>query len=250
MAERRMFSKTIIDSDIFLDMPLTTQALYFHLSMRADDEGFINNPKRIQRTVGASDDDLKLLIAKRYLIPFDTGVVVIRHWKVHNYIQNDRMKDTQCIEEKSQLKVENGVYTMDTDCIHDGYSLDTQDRLGKDRLGKDRLGKDNMAASAKPVRHKYGEYQNVFLTEEEYNKLLDEFPDDYQERIDRLSGYIASTGKTYKNHLATIRNWARKDKEQEKPKAQQRPIKTGTAEELDNFYSMGRAWAEGHKNDA
>lgn len=151
MAERRMFSKTIIDSDLFLDMPLTTQALYFHLSMRADDEGFINNPKRIQRTIGASDDDLKLLIAKQYLIPFDTGVVVVRHWKIHNYIQSDRKKATQCIEEKSHLKVENGVYTMDTDRIHDGYSLDTQDRLGKDSIGEDRLGKDKKPSPAAAV---------------------------------------------------------------------------------------------------
>jgi hypothetical protein len=87
MAERRMFAKIIIDSDAFLDMPLSTQALYFHLSMRADDDGFINNPKKIQRTIGATDDDFKLLIAKHFVIPFDSGVVVIKHWKIHNYIQ-------------------------------------------------------------------------------------------------------------------------------------------------------------------
>ena len=79
-----MFSLRIVDSDEFLDMPLSTQALYFHLSMRADDEGFINNPKKIRRMIGASEDDLKLLIAKSYLIAFDTGVVVIKHWKIHN----------------------------------------------------------------------------------------------------------------------------------------------------------------------
>lgn len=219
MAERRMFSKTIIDSDLFLDMPLTTQALYFHLSMRADDEGFINNPKRIQRTIGASDDDLRLLIAKQYLIPFDTGVVVVRHWKIHNYIQSDRKKATQCIEEKSQLKVENNVYEMDTECIHNAYKPDTQVSIGKVSIGKDSIGEDSIAASAKPARHKYGEYQNVLLTDEEHDKLMSEFPDDYNQRIERLSGYIASTGKSYKNHLATIRNWAKKDEER-KPKPQ------------------------------
>ena len=140
MAERRMFAKTVIDSDAFLDMPLTTQALYFHLSMRADDDGFINNPKKIQRMIGASYDDLKLLIAKKFIIPFDSGIVVIKHWKIHNYIQTDRYKETAYLEEKSQLYVKgNKAYTlMDTECIQDGYSLETQVRLGKDSLGKDR----------------------------------------------------------------------------------------------------------------
>ena len=94
MAERRMFSKTIIDSDAFLDMPLSAQSLYFHLSMRADDEGFINNPKKIQRMIGASDDDAKILVMKHFIIPFDSGIVVIRHWMIHNYIQKDRFKPT------------------------------------------------------------------------------------------------------------------------------------------------------------
>lgn len=144
MAERRMFAKTIIDSDAFLDMPLSTQALYFHLSMRADDEGFINNPKKIQRMVGASDDDLKLLIMKRYVLVFESGVIVIKHWKIHNYVRSDRFKETVYQEERGQLEVKaNGSYTeMKTEClplgIPDGYQMDTQDRLGKDRVGKER----------------------------------------------------------------------------------------------------------------
>ena len=138
MAERRMFAKTIIDSDAFLDMPLSTQALYFHLSMRADDEGFINNPKKIQRVIGASDDDLKLLCAKNFIIPFESGIVVVKHWRIHNYIQKDRFKETNYIEERKLLTVKkNGAYTMDTECIQDGYSLETQDSIGKDSIGKD-----------------------------------------------------------------------------------------------------------------
>lgn len=134
MAERRMFAKTIIDSDAFLDMPLSAQCLYFHLSMRADDDGFINNPKKIQRMIGAADDDLKLLIAKRFIIPFDSGIVVIKHWKIHNYIQRDRYKETVYQEEKALLTVkDNNAYTLDTDCIQNGYSLETQDRIGKVR---------------------------------------------------------------------------------------------------------------------
>lgn len=113
MAERRMFAKTIIDSDTFLDMPLSTQSLYFHLSMRADDDGFINNPKKIQRMVGCGEDDLKLLIAKSFIIPFDSGIVVIKHWKIHNYIRTDRYKPTVYSDERSRLSLEeNGSYTV------------------------------------------------------------------------------------------------------------------------------------------
>ena len=145
MADRRMFSKSIIDSDAFLDMPLSTQALYFHLSMRADDDGFINNPRKIQRIVGCGNDDIKLLIAKQFIIPFESGIVVIKHWRVHNYIQKDRYKPTMYIEEKAQLDIKpNKPYTikndgendMDTSCIKDVSDMDTQVRLGKVRLGK------------------------------------------------------------------------------------------------------------------
>ena len=137
MAERRMFAKTIIDSDAFLDMPMSAQALYFHLSMRADDDGFINNPKRIQRMIGANDDDLKVLIAKSFVICFESGVVVIKHWKIHNYIQTDRYKPTAYQEEKALLtEKKNKAYTLDTECIQNGYTLDTQVRLGKDSIGK------------------------------------------------------------------------------------------------------------------
>jgi hypothetical protein len=132
MAERRMFAKTIIDSDAFIDMPLSAQALYFHLSMRADDDGFINNPKKIQRMIGASDDDCKLLVMKRFIITFESGVIVIKHWKIHNYIQKDRYKPTLYQEEKSLIsEKDNKAYT---ECIQDVYSLETQVRL---ELGKD-----------------------------------------------------------------------------------------------------------------
>ena len=142
-----MFAKTIIDSDAFLDMPLSTQALYFHLSMRADDEGFINNPKKIQRMVGSSEDDLKLLTAKRFILAFDSGVIVIKHWKLHNYIRSDRFKPTMYLEEKSQLITkENKAYSVGmTVGIPEADHLDTQVRLGKVRLGK--VSKDILSSS-------------------------------------------------------------------------------------------------------
>lgn len=214
MAERRMFAKTIIDSDAFLDMPLSSQALYFHLSMRADDDGFINNPKKIQRMVGSSEDDLKLLIAKRFIIAFESGVIVIKHWKIHNYIQKDRYKPTMYQDEKSMLVDKNNKsYTVETECIHDGYSLETQVRLGKDRLeiGKDRKDITPSQPKASPTRHKYGEYKNVLLSDQELEKLKSEFPSDWQKRIENVSEYCAASGKTYKNYLAVIRKWAKKD---------------------------------------
>lgn len=223
VAERRMFAKTIIDSDAFLDMPLSAQALYFHLSMRADDDGFINNPKKIQRMIGASDDDCKLLILKRFIITFESGVIVIKHWKIHNYIRNDRYKPTIYKDEKAQLiEKDNKVYTeIENVGIPNGYQMDTQDRLGKVSL---ELGKDK---KDKPIRHKYGEYKNVLLSDEDLEKLKTEFPNDYESRIENLSCYIESTGKSYKNHLATIRNWARKEKPQQAKQSNSQQYKQG-----------------------
>ena len=152
MANRRMFSKMIIDTDIFLDMPLSTQALYFHLNMRADDDGFIANSKKIMRMVGASEDDYKILLAKQFIIKFETGVCVVKHWRIHNYIQKDRYSKTIYTEEKSQLSLDdNKIYSkelpkMDTPCIQDVNTMDTQVRL---ELGKDRLGKDSIDNTCK-----------------------------------------------------------------------------------------------------
>ncbi len=153
MAQRRMFSKKVTDTDTFLDMPLSTQALYFHLNMHADDDGFIDNTKTIQRMIGSSDDDRKLLVAKQFLLPFENGLVVIKDWRVHNYIQGDRYHKTQYINEKSQLVVEeNNMYTKR---VQDVSNMDTQVRLGKDRLGKDR--KDILSGSDEPDHVPYKE---------------------------------------------------------------------------------------------
>ena len=226
MAERRMFAKTIIDSDAFLEMPTTSQLLYFHLAMRADDDGFVNKPKSLMRMVGGKDDDLKLLFVKKFLIPFESGVVVIKHWKIHNYIRKDTYTETKYKEERATLELdENSAYRLAGESpsqFRDEFvtSPSTQVRLGKDSTGKDSVGKDieedvpdiNVGhKSPKVVRHKYGLYEQVLLTDEDYKKLQAEFPHDFSERIARLDEYIASTGKKYKNHLATIRAWARKD---------------------------------------
>ena len=211
MAERRMFAKTIVLSDAFLDMPLSARCLYFTLGMLADDDGFVNSPKSVMRQVGSSMDDLNILLAKRFILTFASGIIVIKHWRIHNYIQKDRYKGSKYIEEKASLFIdENGAYT---ECIQDVSSLDTQDRL---ELGKDRLvlGEDNIspATPAKTTKHKHGEFKNVLLTDEEYTKLQERFPHDYSERIENLSEGIARKGYKYKSHYLAILNWAKKDK--------------------------------------
>lgn len=119
----------IIDSDAFTDMPQSSQLLYFHLGMRADDDGFVSSPKKIIRMVGSADDDYKILIAKRFIIPFESGVCVIKHWRIHNYIQNDRYKETVYLDEKKSLILkDNGSYT---ECIQDVSKLDTQVKLNQ-----------------------------------------------------------------------------------------------------------------------
>jgi hypothetical protein len=264
-----MFAKTIIDSDAFLDMPLSTQALYFHLSMRADDDGFINNPQKIQRMVAATEDDLKLLVAKNFIIPFESGVVVIKHWKIHNYIQKDRYKETVYKDEKAILQVKsNNAYTLDTKCIHDVYKSETQDRLeiGKSKdsieieLGKDREGKVRI---------------NYQMIVDMYNDTCVSFPrlttlsdarkkaikarmnsysiDDFQQLFTKAEASNFLKGANNRNWSANF-DWLIKDSNMAKvldgnydnrtsnKSTSARP--NSKADELDSFYAMASAWAE------
>ena len=223
MAERRMFAKTIIDSDAFLDMPLSTQALYFHLSMRADDEGFVNNPKKIARMIGADDDSIKLLIVKKFILPFESGVVVIKHWRIHNYIQKDRFKETVYSEERAQLTVkENGAYTLDTGCIQNVYSLDTQVSIGKDSIGKD---SENTAAD-KPQKQK--RYSFVRPTVEEVAAYCAERNNgiDAQAFIDFYESKGWMIGKNpMKDWKAAVRTWERNERPNKNAPVQPAKIK-------------------------
>lgn len=172
MAEKRMFAKTIIDSDAFLDMSLSTQALYFHLSMRADDDGFVNNPKKIQRMIGAGDDELKMLIAKKFIIPFESGVCVIKHWRIHNYIQNDRYKETVYKDEKAHLILkENKAYKyVDTPCIQTVSKVETQIRLDKNREDKNRLELEESSLEEDSIRKE--------KKKSEFDLLIENYTDD------------------------------------------------------------------------
>lgn len=142
MAERRMFAKSIIDSDSFIDMPATARLLYFDLAMRGDDDGFVDSPKKILRMTGASQDDMESLIDNGFIIPFPSGNVVIRHWCINNYIQSDRYKPTIYQDEKQQLFMQpNKAYTLDSeDCIQSVSKLDSQVSIGKVRKEKDSEG--------------------------------------------------------------------------------------------------------------
>ena len=214
MARKRMFDLEVVDTDLFLEMPQSTQNLYFHLGMRADDDGFINSPKKIIRMTGASDDDLKVLIIKKFVIPFENGVVVIKHWLIHNYIRKDTYNETPYKEQKAMLIVdENKSYKLiDDNRIQPVDEPSTQDRLGKVSIGKDSIDNipafedESSSASAKASKHKYGEYKNVLLKDEELQKLKEEYSN-WEELIQYLDEYIEMKGYKAKSHYLCIKKW-------------------------------------------
>ena len=196
MAEKRMFTKSIIDSDAFLEMPLSTQALYFHLNMRADDDGFVNNPKRITDYVNASADDLKVLLAKRFIIRFDSGVIVIKHWRMHNTLKSDRYHPTDYQDELALLCVKpNKAYTekpqipeippapLEPEWNQSGTNLEPQVRvvesskgLGKDSEGLDKAREDLSAPSAEPETVSAPPIISIILNDKTFFEV---FPEDY-----------------------------------------------------------------------
>lgn len=184
MAQRRMFSKQITDTDAFLDMPATAQNLYFHLNMHADDDGFLGNAKTIRRMVGASEDDLKILVAKQFILVFPDGVSVIRDWHIHNYIQKDRYHPTIYQDDKNQLEVsKNKQYLLvgerhkelDMDCIHDVSKMDTQSSLVKSRSGKSSQGKVRSSSSVSDEQNQdVDSVDNLDDEDDKKEKLLNE----------------------------------------------------------------------------
>lgn len=229
-----MFSSDVVDSDRFLDMPTSSRCLYYELGMRADDDGFIS-PKKVLRLTGASDDDLRVLIAKGFLIPFDSGVIVIKDWKINNYLRNDRHSDTIYTNERSMLGLnENnsyvlvgvdekaGVYEGIGSGIPDGRHLvDSrypQYSIGKYSIGKDRGGEEE---TQNPPEKKVK--RTVKRNSEEWNmgklrdgsitlELMKEYEGvDIKKEIEKMINYLDYSGKRYKNLLAFARNWIMKD---------------------------------------
>ena len=239
MADKRMFTQKIIDSDAFLDMPLSSQALYFHLNMRADDDGFVNNPKRIQRTVGASEDDLKLLIVKRFVIGFDSGVIVIKHWKMHNTLRKDRYNPTQYQEEFQTLALkENNSYTekpvasLATTWQPNGNQAAPQYSIGKVSIDKisvvEGSVEDGDHSDTTECGEECGKLERmggklgkgvVFLTEEQNIDLLERLGlDAYQRYVEKLAVFIIEKNATVKNHYETILKWHSEDTKVKKSK--------------------------------
>lgn len=210
MAKKRMFNIDIVGSDAFLDMAPESQALYLQLSMRADDDGFIGNPKTVVRIAGVSNAAFEELLQKRFILQFQSGVVVVKHWKINNDIKKDRYSPTVYTDEFQMLSTkENKAYTersvnvstLDTECRQNVSTLDTQYSIDKNSKDKD---------SIVLCKHAHGFFSNVFLTDEEMKKLSSEIPN-INDYIERLSNYLANNKKEYKSHCATIRNWYRRD---------------------------------------
>lgn len=196
MAQRRMFSLKIVDTDAFLDMSPTAQLLYFHLAMRADDDGFVSNPKKIMRMASINDDDLRVLIIKKFIIPFESGVCVIKHWKIHNYIQKDRYTETTYIKEKAQLLDKtNGGYKLDTKCVQNVST-------GKVRVGKVRVGKSKSERFKKPSLK---EVTDLFK-EKGYEYLAENFYNYYESNGWKIGR------NPMKSWTATVAQWVSREK--------------------------------------
>lgn len=206
MAKKRMFNNSVLDTDAFLDLPLSTQALYFHLNLRADDDGFISNPKRIQQYIGASEDDLKLLVLKSFVIAFDDGVIVIKHWRMHNTIRNDRYQPTNFQEDLALLGIkENKAYTLnvskvETEYIPNGNQMETKcipnvsPDIGLDLdIDKDiRVSKDTLCQT-----------DNVRRVVDEWNKLS-------SLGIQSVSK-LSNSSKRYKSLVARLKEYGIED---------------------------------------
>lgn len=244
-------AKSIIKSDQFLDMPATTQNLYFHMLLDADDDGFVNAPKSIMRIVGAKEDDMKLLIAKQFVIGFGSGVIVIKHWKIHNYIQSDRYKPSIQPERKLleitankeyQLNTDH-VSTMDTECIQD-VSVGKV-RLGKASIGKVRLDKTIEGECEKP----HSPNRKTFT-----KPTIDEIQDYCIERNNNVNAeqfydYYESNGwKVGKNSMkdwkAAVRTWERSEYRKSNSKKNSKEDAINVVKELMEEYEQSATDSE------
>lgn len=214
-----MFAKTIIDSDAFLDMPVTARLLYYDLAMRADDDGFVNSPKKIMRMIGASQDDLGVLVMRKFIIPFDNGVVVIKHWRIHNYIRRDTYNETPYKEQKELLELdENNAYRMIKQDTSTNRQLPVDDTLTQDRIGKDidRIDKVSIEREgALPRSHTFTppSFEEVEAYCQERNNGIDAqtFIDYYSAR-----GWMMNSKNKMKDWKAAVRTWEQRHKEEQK----------------------------------
>lgn len=272
MAEKRMFTQKIIDSDAFLEMPLSAQALYFHLNMRADDDGFVNNPKRVTKLVSASEDDLKILLLKRFIIGFDSGVIVIKHWRMHNTLRMDRYHPTDYQDEFRQLGIkENKAYTdhpkalpassgstLEPEWKPDGNQMEPENRegLGLDKSSKEEISKEEDICAEPVPASAPDPPENIVTTlllndgtaypvGELYIKQMQAlFPNvNVWQEVLKMSAWCINNPKkrkTRKGITRFINNWL--SGEQDKG-ARRAPI--STADNLQQSYRMMEDWAHG-----
>ena len=219
MAERRMFAKTIVLSDAFLDMPLSARCLYFTLGMFADDDGFVNSPKGIMRQAGCSEDDMKVLLAKKFLLAFKSGVIVIKHWRINNYLQKDRYTPTKYGEEKATLTLDENMAYREAKALPE--PMYTQEVYTQDRLGKDRLGKDSIDSSPKRSRFVPPTLEEVkaYASENNLNVDADKFYRYFTTPNDKGETWVDSKGNKVKNWKQKMLTWDRAD------------VKTGASQE-------------------
>ena len=197
MANKRMFDKQVVGSDKFIDLPNSSKALYFMAGMEADDKGFFQ-PRKLQRMCGFSDDDYKILIAKGFFITFESGVMVVTDWNKNNWLDTRRITETEYTDELKMLKLINRKYEFNLE------NDDAKQMLSQNSIDQNSIDINNTIAK----KERYGEFENVLLTDKEYHKLEQANLLPY---IEKLSSYIASKGKKYKSHYATILTWARGD---------------------------------------
>ena len=222
-----MFAKTIVFSDAFLDMPATARCLYFTLGMVADDDGFVNNPKSIMRQCGAQEDDMKLLLLKKFVLSFDSGIIVIKHWRINNYLRCDRYSETKYKEEKDSLELdENGSYRLAPVGIPDGipdgipYSGYPQDRIGKVRTVKDKERKNVKKESSfiPPTFEEVSEYCAQRDSSVDPKTFFDYFT---------AGDWKDSAGRPVKNWKQKLITWERMDSKRGKPVSGDAPQGSG-----------------------
>lgn len=240
MAERRMFAKTIIASDAFLDMPLSARCLYFALGMYADDEGFVNSPKSLAKLIGASADDMNILLVRHFIIAFPSGVCLIKHWRINNYLRSDRFQPTKYTEERNQIIIEeNGAYALVAERYTDGIPNDGIPSIGKDSIDKDSIGKERIEAMA-PQRVAAPLTRFVRPTLEEISAYCQErnnnidpqaFFDFYESKGWRVGN------QAMKDWKAAVRTWERRSVDRNKPIAIAEASQY-TAEDLERYRRM------------
>lgn len=264
MAQRRMFTKKVTDDDNFMSLSSSAQALYLHLSMCADDDGFCNQITVSMFKAHASVQDLQALLEKRYIYQFENGVIVIKHWRMANALRKDRYTPTNFQEEFAKLDIkDNGAYTLAQNGCRVVAERLPQVSIGKDSIDKyreeeDSIGEDicvsdetppTPAKSSKPSKHKYGEYKHVLLTDKEHENLTNDFGSELRDKaIKLLDEYIEEKGYKSKSHNLAIRRWVmdavRERESKQYGKGNQSYQKQTKADELDQFYAMANDWAD------